>query len=114
MLVETKKHLYDIQQAIVDIEKFVESKDYVEFAQDRLLQAGVERKFEIIGEALNRIKKSDTETVERIHDFKKIISFRNVISHGYDVVDTEIVWDAINENLNRLKLEVEKLLNSPE
>ncbi len=75
-----------------------------------MAQAAVERKFEIIGEALNRISGSDAAILQRISDYQRIIGFRNVISHGYDVVDLEIVWDAVRNYLPVLIREVEELL----
>ena len=47
--------LADIDQAGADIERFIEGMDSGAYASDALTQAAVERKFEIIGEALARI-----------------------------------------------------------
>jgi len=47
---EVKKHLHDILQAVSDIEEFVGKTGFDEFSQSRLLQAAVERKFEVTGE----------------------------------------------------------------
>jgi uncharacterized protein with HEPN domain len=52
-----------------------------------LLQSGVERQFEIIGEALGQLAKVDQQLASRITDFQKIVSFRNVLIHGYADVD---------------------------
>ena len=110
MLLEIKKYLYDIKQAIEEIESFLKDKTYQDFTNTPLFQSAVERKFEIIGEALNRIKKVDEKFLEKMTDANKIISFRNVIAHGYDIVDTEIIWDAIEFNLPKLKSEIANLL----
>jgi len=59
---------------------------------------------------LNRIKKIDVRTLEAIQDFNRIIGFRNVIIHSYDMIDTEIVWDAVKDNVLKLKSDVETLL----
>jgi len=76
-----------------------------------MVQAAVERKFEVIGEALNRIKKLDKSILHSISDHQRIIAFRNIIVHGYDVIDSEIVWDAVKNYLPKLEGEVKKLLN---
>jgi uncharacterized protein YutE (UPF0331/DUF86 family) len=39
------------------------------------------------GEALTQLKKRDPATAERITDHRKIISFRNVLIHGYAQID---------------------------
>jgi uncharacterized protein with HEPN domain len=38
------------------------------------------------------------------------VGFRNVLVHGYDLVDDGIVWDTIRTNLPLLLSEVEGLL----
>ena len=76
-----------------------------------MVQAAVERKFEIIGEAINRIKRLDASLVEAIPGYERIIGFRNIISHGYDIIDSEIVWNAIQEHLPTLISRVDALLN---
>ena len=109
---EIKKYLQDINEAVKEIENFVSGKDYALFEKDSMIQSAIERKFEIIGEALNRISKIDPKLLEEIRDYKRIIGFRNVISHGYDIVDSEIVWDAIEYSLPKLKEDVSKLLEN--
>ena len=52
---ELLKHVYDIKEAALAILRFVRGKTFDDYEQDDLLWSGVERKFEIIGEALNRI-----------------------------------------------------------
>jgi len=76
-----------------------------------MVQAAVERKFEIIGEAINRIKRLDASLVEAIPGYERIIGFRNIISHGYDVIDPEIVWNAIQDYLPALRSRVKDLLS---
>jgi uncharacterized protein with HEPN domain len=49
------KHLYDMREAALAISRFVHGTTFDDYEQDELLRSGVERKFEIIGEALNRI-----------------------------------------------------------
>ena len=50
---EILKHLYDINDAALAIKRFIEGKTFDDYKGDALLQSGVERKFEIVGEALN-------------------------------------------------------------
>ena len=48
-----QKYLYDIVEAGERITSFVSGKNFDQYRNDILLQSGVERQFEIIGEALN-------------------------------------------------------------
>ncbi len=61
----------------------------------------MERHFEIIGEALNRLAKLDPDTAGRITDAAQIIAFRNVLIHGYDAIDDSRVWDAFSRAFQR-------------
>lgn len=56
---ETKRRLLDALEACRAIQKFSAGTDYQSFASDELLRAALERKFEILGEALNRAEQSD-------------------------------------------------------
>jgi uncharacterized protein with HEPN domain len=57
-----------------------------------MLRAAVERKFEIIGEALGQFAKRDTSTAARIGEHRRIVAFRNILVHGYADVDDRLVW----------------------
>ena len=55
----------------------------------------VERRFEIIGEALNRIRNKDKSILAMMSESEKIIGLRNQIAHGYDQVKPEVLWNII-------------------
>ena len=76
-----------------------------------MVEAAVERKFEIIGVALNRIKRLDISLLDGIAEHERMIGFRNVITHGYDTIDLDIVWDVISNHLPKLKEQLQHLLN---
>jgi uncharacterized protein with HEPN domain len=107
----TRTCLYDILQAASDILEFTRDLVHADYVADAKTQAAVERKFEIIGEALNRIKRIDKPVVAIIPDHERIISFRNIISHGYDIINPVIVWDAVQNHLPSLVRVVQGLLN---
>ena len=107
---ELLKHLYDIREATAAISRFVHSKTFDDYEQDELLRSGIERKFEIIGEALNRIRRDDPTLLDQIREHRNIISFRNILAHGYDSLDNRIVWGVIEEDLGNLLADVERLI----
>lgn len=107
---EILKYLYDIKDAASAILEFVHGKSYDDYRDDELLKSGVERKFEIIGEALNKIRRINPQLLNRIRDHRSIISFRNILAHEYNSIDHTIVWGIIQENLDNLYTDVEKLL----
>jgi len=56
-----KKYLFDIKESIDSIESFISSKPgFSNYQKDKMLRRAVEREFEIIGEAMNRINKIDS------------------------------------------------------
>jgi uncharacterized protein with HEPN domain len=107
---EVLKHLHDVRDAADAIRRFVAGKTFDDYTNDELLRSGVERKFEIVGEALNRIQNDAPELLTRIRDHRDIISFRNILAHGYDSVDDQIVWGVIEEDLEQLLENVGRLL----
>ena len=110
MRLEAKKYLEDMRQAAVHIREFTEGKTWEDYKADALLRAGVERQFEIIGEALQQLSKFEPSLVSTIADSKRIIAFRNILLHGYAVVDDHVVWDVVQQNLPALHRQVEELL----
>ena len=105
-----KKYLYDILVSANSIFDYLgEKRDFIAYGNNKLLRRAVEREFEIIGEATNRILKIDKDFP--IKNANRIISLRNYVIHGYDKVDDIIIWGIISRDLPKLKIEVEILLN---
>jgi uncharacterized protein with HEPN domain len=107
---ESLKHLYDAQQAALRVSRFSAGRTRQDYESDDYFRAAVERQFEIIGEALNRLLKIDPDTAARISEHRRIIGFRNVLIHGYDAVDHAITWRIIEEKLPILLSELDVLL----
>ena len=107
---ETKAYLYDIQTAARLIGEFAAGKTFDDYLNDLMLRAAVEREFITIGEALTQLARRDEAVAARITDYQQIIGFRNVLVHGYTLVDKEIVWDALQNGLPVLLREVDALL----
>jgi len=105
---KVEKLLLDVVTACEEMQEFHEGISFEAYLMDKKLQLATERQFEIIGEAISRLSRIDeAKLMEIIPDYRKIISFRNVIAHGYDVRDQAVLWDfAINkvpELLKRVK-----------
>jgi len=56
-----------------------------------MLSSAIERKFEIIGEALVRIRRQRPEDLRVIGDWPAIIGFRNILAHAYEQVEDAVV-----------------------
>jgi uncharacterized protein with HEPN domain len=112
MRVEAKKYLFDVREAGGLILQFVQDRSFEDYARDPLLRSAVERQFEIMGEALNKLSQIDPGTAVRIAEYRRIIGFRNVLIHGYDTVQDEIVWGIVEGKLPSLLTTVNELLGA--
>jgi uncharacterized protein with HEPN domain len=106
------KLLEDIRDAAAFIGEAARGKGLADYERDRLLRQAIERNFEIIGEAMNRLAQHDPDTAARISKHRRIIDFRNLLIHGYDLIDHRLVWSTIDEEVPVLVAEVEALLRT--
>lgn len=109
---ESKKYLFDIQQACNRVTKFVSKKSFNDYETDDYFRSAVERQFEIIGEAISQLHKVDADTAEKIPGFTKIIAFRNILIHGYATIENDTVWGVVESDLPLLTETVSSLLSS--
>lgn len=97
-----KAYLSDIIGAVNKIERYTNSLSFQDFLQNELVQDGVVRNLEIIGETAKKIpdhikrKKPDIE-------WKKIAGLRDILIHDYFGIDVVIVWDIIKNKIPVLK-----------
>ena len=109
MDIEIKTWLYDILNAVKEIELFIKAtKDFTSFQKDTKTKRAVERDIEIIGEAMSRILNKDESIT--LSNTRKIVDTRNRIIHGYDTVSDDILWNVIIQHLPILKHEIQELL----
>lgn len=110
MEVEIKSCLYDMLNAIIEIESFIESMpdDFNAYQNDLRTRRAIERNIEIIGEAMKRILQKN-ENFKLTHS-RKIVDTRNRIIHGYDSVSDEMIWSIVKSQLPILKSEISLLL----
>lgn len=108
----TKKHLQDILTAIEEIESFFDGqpKRFDDFSKEIWRRRATERNIEIIGEAMNRILKTNPSIA--ITNSRKIVDARNYIIHGYDSLSVDILWSIVVNHLPKLQEEVGGLLHN--
>ena len=106
----TLRTLEQIKDTASFVVSVTENKTLEDYSRDRLLRQAVERNLEIVGEAVGRLKRNDPNTALRLSEHERIVAFRNVLIHGYDLVDDELVWETIQTKLPILLSEVEELL----
>ena len=111
MRLESKKILEDIRLAAANIQNFTTNVTYDLYSSNEMIQSAVERQFEIIGEALNRLSKIDQDTLSKINHYQRIISFRNILIHAYDIIENMVVWDIIHDDVPELYNNILNLLH---
>lgn len=99
---ETASALFDMDLAAGRIAEAIRGKSFEQYGADWLLQSAIERQFEILGEALVRIRQYEKPVFDQIPDALKIVALRNIIIHGYDAVDSVILWDLAQEKVPAL------------
>ncbi len=88
--------------------------DMLSFGRLALRFAAVERELEIVGEAMAQLAHLDPLTAARFTDYRKVISFRNLLIHAYPDVEASVVWNAARRHLPILLREAEALLAEPD
>ena len=110
MTTEARKRLHDIRLAAEALRRFISGKTAADMQRDEILQAAVERKLEIIGEAFVQLRAEDAAIAEQFPDLRKIVGMRNRLVHGYDQLDLDVLWDATISHVPKLLEQVENLL----
>lgn len=100
-----------MRDAAGDIASFTEKRELADYCADKQLRWSVERGFEIIGEALTQLRKFDQPLAECIAEHRKIISFRNILIHGYGQIDHGRTWDIVQHDLPVLRRQLNELLD---
>lgn len=93
--------------------RFVAGRKYEDLLNDEMLQASVERKIEIIGEAARRVSDHGRAAHPEI-EWKKIIATRHIFAHNYGELDYEIIWRIATVHAPLLAEQLRKILPPPE
>jgi uncharacterized protein with HEPN domain len=101
--------LKDILLAIKRIEEYTESISFDGFCDNQLVQDGVVRNLEIIGEAVKHLPKDIYKKYPSV-EWKKIAGLRDILIHAYFGIDREIIWDVVSNKIPELKDQISRIL----
>jgi uncharacterized protein with HEPN domain len=107
---DPRAFLWDVRESALAIQTFTTGLDMTDYENNELVQAAVERKFEVIGEALNQLSKLDATMADQLPDLPQIVAFRNQLIHGYAKVNSSTVWTIAQNSLPGLITAVQALL----
>ena len=102
-------YLWDIDTAAESIVDFTAGLTFEQYRIRDLEQAAVERKFEIIGEALKQAANHFPGSVNSVPDLSAAVGQRDKIAHGYFAIDQKILWNTIERDLPILREEIRRL-----
>jgi uncharacterized protein with HEPN domain len=103
-------YLRHILDAISRIEEYLQGISEDEFYQKYLVQDGVIRQLEIIGEATKQISPQTRKGHDQI-PWKDMAGMRDKLIHDYFGVDVEQVWLTAKNDIPFLQQEIETVLN---
>jgi len=101
--------LWDMLDAARKVRQFIEGKTFHDYSRDQVLQAAVERKVEIIGEAARGI----SDELQQEHPevpWRGIIAQRHFLAHEYGEVRQEKLWRVATARIPELIELLEKLV----
>lgn len=99
-----------MRDAAAEITAIARTQTLTNYQTNKQFRWSVERGFEIIGEALSQLAKFDDALADKISERRKIISFRNILIHGYSKIDHAKTWDIVQQDLPTLLRELDQLL----
>lgn len=106
-------YLRHILDAIATIEEYLLGVDEDKFMDTRLIQDGVIRQIEIIGEAVRHVSKDIRDAYPEI-PWQDAAGMRDKLIHGYFGVDIEEVWNTARDDLPVLQEQVKRVLKDYE
>jgi len=106
-------YLRHILDAINRIQEYIADNSYEHFLQNNLLQDGVIRQLEIIGEAATNVSLAFRRNYTKL-PWRQMVDIRNKLIHDYAGIDLLIVWDTVQFDLPTLKQKIEQIINLEE
>jgi uncharacterized protein with HEPN domain len=104
------RHIVD---AVEQIRAYTDNVTETQFYQNRLIQDGVLRQLEIIGEACRNLPVEFHEQYPQI-PWQEIIGLRNRLAHAYFSISIEVVWEVVVNELDILEKDIHTILAETE
>lgn len=101
--------LHDMVEAVGKVLDFTEGMDFNQFMNDVKTRDAVYHNLIVMGEAASRMPEYYVLNHDTI-PWHKMVSTRNALVHGYDVIDDGIVWKIVTDILPELFEQLRDLL----
>jgi len=106
-----KVYAEDIIESIRRIREYTQGLSLEALKADTKTLDAVVRNLEVIGEAARSIP----EHVRLAHsevDWKNVVGLRNILVHEYFGIDADIIWDIVQNKLERLRESSQQILDA--
>ena len=100
---DERAYLADIIESCDAIAVAVNGLELEDYEASRLVRSSVEREFIIIGEAMAALSRVAPNTFDSITRARRIVDFRNQLTHEYPTVDNALVWAIIEHDVSLLR-----------
>jgi uncharacterized protein with HEPN domain len=107
---DERAYLVDIIESCDAIAAAVSGLGLENYETNRLVRSSVEREFIIIGEAMAALHRVAPSTFNSITRARRIVDFRNQLTHEYPTVDNALVWAIIGHDVPLLRKESMSLM----
>jgi uncharacterized protein with HEPN domain len=105
--------LVHILDSIEKIEKYISGVSRSSFNNDTLVQDGIIRQLEVIGEAVKNISSAIRDVNDHI-PWQDIAGMRDKLIHHYFGVDIDQIWETVKGDIPILKASIQSIINSIE
>ena len=78
---------------------------------DRMLNLALVRLMEVVGEAATRVPDAFQSHHPHV-PWRDVTDLRNRLIHGYDMIDFDVLWAIVHDDLSPLVTQLEALLES--
>ena len=108
---EAPAYLRDVVESCDAIDSVLSGVEFDEYQATRMLRSSVEREFTIIGEAMTALAHTAPEAFASITQARRIVDFRNQLTHEYPSVNDMLVWGIIDRDVPVLRRECTALMD---
>ena len=111
-----KDYFESILEAILLIEErsvaIKKAEDFVLSSNGTMVLDSIAMRLQVIGELIKKIEKTDPNILEKYPQVQwpMIMRLRDIISHHYDIIDHEIIFDISKKHLPDLKKIVSRII----
>jgi uncharacterized protein with HEPN domain len=119
MLEDTQRENLQVIIESIDLieerfEKINSADDFVSSTYGTFVLDAISMRLQIVGELCKKIDKIDNSLFKEYPEieWENIMRLRDIISHHYEMIDHEIIFDICTNHIPNLKTTVQKIINA--